>query len=146
MFCFFISAMTQSKCILTADFHPCRLSSGPIFSGNHFPASHEEHLVCTCLFQEGVVDAWWHRRSTALIYLYPVSPSAGKMAWGFLEPYVSLKKAMCQGRGSWFCCSSSWCHCPPFSMWHERPSPMPDKGGQPMWHKPEANGRSAGND
>ena len=57
-----------------------------------------------------------------------------------------LKRVMCNVHGSRFCCSSSWCHCPPSSMWHERTSPMPDKGGQPMRHKPEANGWSTGDD
>lgn len=61
--------------------------------------------------------ARWHHKSTVQICLYSVSPAV-KMAWGLPivpSPQVYLKKVMCKGHGSWFCCSGSWCHCSPLA-------------------------------
>lgn len=33
---------------------------------------------------------WWHCRSTALIYLYSVSPAAGKMALGICQSFFNV--------------------------------------------------------
>lgn len=110
----FLSAMAQSKCILTADLCPYQHSSAPSLVGltcqNHTGASG----LCVSISGRG---AQWHHKSTVQIYLYSVSPAV-KTAWGLPivpSPQVYLKKVMCKGHGSWFCCSGSWCHCPPLA-------------------------------
>lgn len=142
----FLSAMAQSKCILTADLCPYQHSSAPSLVGltcqNHTGASG----LCVSISGRG---AQWHHKSTVQIYLYSVSPAV-KMAWGGTANCSFTTGVPKEGHVQrpwqlvlllWLMVSLS-----PFSMWHERASPMPDKGGQPMWHKPEANGRSTGND
>ena len=91
---------------------------------------------------EAEVDTWWHHKSTALISVFSISlcgeDGAGGLpivCWMYLHP----KQIVFRVSGSWFChpCSR---RCFSFSMWHECASQMPDKGGQPLWYKPEADG------
>lgn len=77
----------------------------------------------------------------ALIHVYAVS-AAGKKALGICQLFLNIripKTVLCKVRALSSVALAQRLSLL-FSMWHERTSQMPDKGGQPLWHKPEADG------